>query len=471
MPVKKQWDVVVIGAGPAGLAAAIAARDAGADTCIIERERKPGGVLKQCIHDGFGLIRFGERLSGPEYAYRYHQMASERGIPVISETYLLNIAKNQNDGRFLLQMQNSTDSIFTLEARAVIAATGCRERTARQVFIHGNRPAGILTAGTAQYIVNIQGFLPTRRCVILGSGDIGLIMARRLTLEGAEVEGVYEIKPEPSGLSRNIQQCLTDFGIPLHLSSTVLAVEGRHRVEAVVIGKVDQSGRPIPGTERTVPCDALILSVGLIPENEILEPLGIAMDRRTNGPVVDQNMMTSVDGVFACGNAVHVNDLVDYVSESGQVAGKAAAAYATGQYDGDDGADSKRHAAETRHLISVQAAGSMQYIVPQRIDLAHHFGTSDETVFYFRSRTRLNSAHLQISADKTILEERHYAVVRPPEMERLTLKFSDLSRLPILGDHQTARQTVQQAGRLQEQGVLIKAELKLEGCDSANEND
>jgi len=460
MPVKKQWDVVVIGAGPAGLAAAIAAHDAGADTCIIERERKPGGVLKQCIHDGFGLIRFGERLSGPEYAYRYHQMASERGIPVIGETYLLGITKNQNDGKFLLQMQNSTDSIFTLEARAVIAATGCRERTARQVFIHGNRPAGILTAGTAQYIVNIQGFLPTRRCVILGSGDIGLIMARRLTLEGAEVEGVYEIKPEPSGLTRNIQQCLADFSIPLHLSSTVLAVQGRRRVEAVVIGKVDQFGRPLAGTERTVPCDALILSVGLIPENEIIEPLGVEMDRKTSGPIVDQNMMTSVDGLFACGNAVHVNDLVDYVSESGQTAGKAAAAYATGQYGyGLSESERRKAVAHVRHLINIQAAGNMHYIVPQRFDLTHHVSAGDEAVFYFRSRTRLDSALLRISAGKTLLDERRYAVVRPPEMERITLNLTDLSRSPNWTDH------------LLEQSRLITAELVSEGGDSANDND
>ncbi|HAW69893.1 MAG TPA: pyridine nucleotide-disulfide oxidoreductase [Firmicutes bacterium] len=463
MPVKKQWDVVVIGAGPAGLAAAIAACDSGADVCIIEREKKTGGVLKQCIHDGFGLIRFGERLSGPEYAYRYHQMVSERGIPVISETYLLGITKNQTDGKFLLQMQNSADSIFILEARAVVAATGCRERTARQVFIHGDRPAGILTAGTAQYIVNIQGFLPTRRCVILGSGDIGLIMARRLTLEGAEVEGVYEIKPEPSGLTRNIQQCLTDFEIPLHLSATVLAVHGKRRVESVVIGKVDQSGQPITGTERTVPCDALILSVGLIPENEIIEPLGVEMDRKTGGPIVDQNMMTSLDGLFACGNAVHVNDLVDYVSESGQTAGKAAAAYANVQQQ--RGLLSERRTVSARRLINIQAAGNMHYIVPQRLDLAHHVGADDGAdncaAFYFRSRVRANSALLRISAGKTLLEERRYAVVRPPEMERITLNLADLNHIcsPDWND-------------LPGQSRLIKAELVSvsEGGDSANDN-
>lgn len=319
------YDVCVLGGGPAGLAAAISAADNGAKTLIIEREAKLGGILKQCIHDGFGIVRFGERLTGPEYAGRFIKEMVKRDIDYITNAFATD-AKRLPDGTFSFEVQ-SAQGVLNITCNAVVLACGCRERTSRQVFIHGDRPAGIFNAGTAQYFVNILGYMPTKRCVILGSGDIGMIMARRLTLEGAEVEGVYEIKDTPAGLARNVAQCLDDYNIPLHLSTTVTRVIGEKRVEAVEVAKVDEHMNPIEGTERIIPCDALILSVGLIPENEIAEKLGVELDPATKGAYVDQKLMTSVPGVFSCGNALHVNDLVDYVSQSGDIAGKFAAKY------------------------------------------------------------------------------------------------------------------------------------------------
>ncbi|HAZ31387.1 MAG TPA: pyridine nucleotide-disulfide oxidoreductase [Dehalococcoidia bacterium] len=398
------WDVVVIGAGPAGLAAAIAAGDSGAKVCIVEREERPGGILKQCIHDGFGLLRFQAKLSGPEYAHRYITMILEREIPVLTSTFTLEVNKGQ-DG-FLLTLQNSVHNIFQLEATALIHAGGCRERTSRQIFLHGDRPAGILTAGTAQYLLNVQGYLPTKRCVILGSGDVGLIMARSLTLEGADVEGVYEIQAEPTGRLRNVVQCLEDFCIPLHLSTTVTRVHGHPRVEGVTVNQVDADSHRLAGTERYVPCDALVLSVGLIPENDILDPLGVPLDPRTGGPYVDQSMMTGVAGIFVCGNALHVNDLVDYVSESGASAGAAAASFALGEAGG-------------RELIDIGVTDDVAYVVPQRFDL--HLGREKETILYFRSSRTLRPAELRIYVDDNEILYKKYPVLRPPEMERLVI--------------------------------------------------
>ena len=321
------YDVVILGGGPAGLAAAISAHEEGARVLLIEREEKLGGILKQCIHDGFGLYQFGELLTGPEYAYRYIIRFMEEHIDFMTNTFVTRVEK-ANDV-FSITFQNR-NGIETVKARSLILACGCRERTSRQVFIHGDRPAGIFTAGTAQYYVNILGVMPTKKCVILGSGDIGLIMARRLTLEGAEVVGVYEIKPEPSGLTRNIVQCLNDFNIPLYLSKTVSRVLGRDRVKAVEICSVDKNMKIIEGTKEIVECDAVILSVGLIPENEIAESLGVELDKATHGPVVDDRLMTGIDGVFSCGNALHVFDLVDDVSKSGEKAGESAANYVMG---------------------------------------------------------------------------------------------------------------------------------------------
>ena len=297
----ERYDVVIVGGGPAGLAAALGARRAGAKTLLVEREARLGGILKQCIHDGFGLLRFGERLSGCEYAHRYIEMLRGCGAQTALLTFVSRIEKS-GEG-FVLTLVGR-EGMRKVEARALVLSTGCRERTARQVSIHGTRPAGVLTAGTAQHYINRMGEMPARRCVILGSGDIGLIMARRLTLEGAQVLGVYEAKPTPSGLSRNISQCLEDFGIPLYTSHTVTRVSGKERLERVTVAEVDARMRPIPGTEQELECDSLILSVGLIPENELAEALGVPLDARTKGPLCDQSYMTLVPGVFVCGNAL-----------------------------------------------------------------------------------------------------------------------------------------------------------------------
>ena len=291
----ERYDVVIVGGGPAGLAAELGARRAGAKTLLVEREARLGGILKQCIHDGFGLLRFGERLSGCEYAHRYIEMLRGCGAQTALLTFVSRIEKS-GEG-FVLTLVGR-EGMRKVEARALVLSTGCRERTARQVSIHGTRPAGVLTAGTAQHYINRMGEMPARRCVILGSGDIGLIMARRLTLEGAQVLGVYEAKPTPSGLSRNISQCLEDFGIPLYTSHTVTRVSGKERLERVTVAEVDARMRPIPGTEQELECDSLILSVGLIPENELAEALGVPLDARTKGPLCDQSYMTLVPGVL-----------------------------------------------------------------------------------------------------------------------------------------------------------------------------
>ncbi len=427
-------DVVVLGGGPAGLAAACAASEAGARVVLVEREERLGGILKQCVHDGFGVERYREKLSGPEYALRDADRFASLGLPALLEAFVSSVAR-VGEG-FLLHC-SERGGLVELRARALVLATGCRERTDRQVFIHGERPAGILTAGLAQYMINVQGLLPGRRAVILGSGDIGLIMARRMTLEGMEVLGVHEVKPEPSGLSRNLRQCLEDFSIPLYLSSTVTGVRGSRRVSGVTTASVDASMRPIPGTERSYDCDTLILSVGLIPENELALSLGVPLDPATKGPRVDQTMHTLVDGVFACGNAVHVNDLADYVSESGETAGRAAARYA---------AAAGRGAGAGRRLSPVSAGSGLLYAVPQLIDaaaLAASGGGSDaQSTFYFRSRStlasggvaRLGVARLGVADTEAAAGEkgpelfsRRYPALRPPEMERFAVSDASLA--------------------------------------------
>ena len=330
---KRTCDVLVIGGGPAGLAASIAAHDAGANVLLIEREQRLGGILKQCIHDGFGLVRFKEKLSGPEYAERFIDEFEKRGITALLQTFVTDVKKT---GEGFETVVVDREGVHTIAAKAMVLATGCRERTAKQVSIHGTRPAGVFTAGTAQNFINLCGQMPTKRCVILGSGDIGLIMARRLTLEGAEVLGVYEVKPTPSGLARNIQQCLRDFDIPLYLSHTVTRVFGEDRLTGVEIAEVDENMNPVAGTEQYLDCDALILSVGLIPENEISEKLGVEIDAATRGPRCNKDQETSVPGVFSCGNSLQVFDLVDYVSDSGELAGTNAAEYAKGTYTRSD---------------------------------------------------------------------------------------------------------------------------------------
>lgn len=395
------YDVCVLGGGPAGLAAAISAADNGAKTLIIEREAKLGGILKQCIHDGFGIVRFGERLTGPEYAGRFIKEMVKRDIDYITNAFATD-AKRLPDGTFSFEVQ-SAQGVLNITCNAVVLACGCRERTSRQVFIHGDRPAGIFNAGTAQYFVNILGYMPTKRCVILGSGDIGMIMARRLTLEGAEVEGVYEIKDTPAGLARNVAQCLDDYNIPLHLSTTVTRVIGEKRVEAVEVAQVDEHMNPIEGTERVIPCDALILSVGLIPENEIAEKLGVELDPATKGAYVDQKLMTSVPGVFSCGNALHVNDLVDYVSQSGDIAGKFAAKYRP----------------EKRYRVKIDyPKNEFSYVVPQYYDLMEQ----GELTLYFRVRKDCANKTVFIDNDEKVIKKKKYQRMLPSEMETLTVK-------------------------------------------------
>ena len=397
-------DVMVIGAGPAGLSASIKAYDEGAKVLVVEREKKTGGILKQCIHDGFGLIRFKEKLSGPEYAERFINETIQKSIDIMTSTYVDNIEKT--DDIFKVRLINSKEGVFEVSTKSIVIATGCRERTPKQVFIHGNRPAGVYTAGTAQHFVNILGYLPCKRCVILGSGDIGLIMARRLTLEGAEVVGVYEAKPTPSGLSRNIAQCLEDFDIPLHLSTTVTRIIGSDRVMGVEVSKVDGKMQPIKGTEELIECDGLILSVGLIPENEIAESLGIDIEEATKGPYFDQSMQTMTEGVFSCGNALHVNDLVDYVSESGEIAGAAAAKYAKGKSE--------------RKLVKIEYdSKDFLYVVPQYIDM----NSSDKVIVYFRSRNDRKKTKLNVIADEDInILHKTYMNLKPPEMQRIEIE-------------------------------------------------
>lgn len=397
-----EYGVIVIGGGPAGLAAAISAKENGAQVLIIEREERTGGMLKQCIHDGFGLQRFGERLAGPEYVERFIDRVRELDIDVLCQTFVTRLEKR--DERFYVTVVNST-GLKTLMAKSIVLATGCRERSAKQVFIHGTRPAGVFTAGTAQHFTNRLGVMPTKKCVILGSGDIGLIMARRLTLEGAQVLGVYEINPTPSGLTRNIHQCLTDYDIPLHLSHTVTRVFGKDRLEAVEVCAVDDSFKPMPETAERIECDALIVSVGLIPENELAESIGVAIDSHTKGPVCDGQLMTSVPGVFSCGNALHVNDLVDYVSASGEEAGRNAALYCTRE----------------RHSVNINIGKEFMYLVPQQLDLN---ADNSKLSFYFRSAAVLGKSTLRLKVDGEEVWSRKYPFLRPPEMQQLVLDMT-----------------------------------------------
>lgn len=406
---KKTTDVLVIGGGPAGLAAAVSAHDSGAQVLLIERESELGGMLKQCIHDGFGLMRFGERLAGPEYAHHYISRVKNENIPYLTETFVLSLERLPDESFIVKAVTQS--GIILIEARALVLATGCRERTAKQVFIQGSRPSGVLTAGTAQHMINLQGKIPAKRCVILGSGDIGLIMARRLTLEGAEVLGVYEIQKEPSGLTRNIAQCLDDFNIPLHLSTTVTRIFGRDRLEAVEIMKVDENLRPMPGSEEKILCDALILSVGLIPENELAEKLDVLIDGRTGGPSVDESFMSSQPGVFSCGNAMSIHDLVDFVSTGAEKAGAFAAEYAGAL---KSGCYKKSELPETAIICGEGIAS----FLPQRLS-----GSGGTVSCCFRSSRSTGKSRLVLSSGGKEIFSKTYPQLKAAEMQRPDIRF------------------------------------------------
>ena len=383
------------------------------DILILERDARLGGILNQCIHNGFGLHTFKEELTGPEYALRYIEKVKELEIEYWLNTMVIDLSQEEN-GKKLVTVMNREKGLVTIEAEAVILAMGCRERPRGALNIPGYRPAGIYSAGTAQRYVNMEGRMPGREVVILGSGDIGLIMARRMTLEGAKVKLVAELMPYSGGLKRNIVQCLDDFGIPLRLSHTVVDIKGKERVEAVVIAKVGEDLKPIPGTEEEIPCDTLLLSCGLIPENELSGNLGVKMNPVTNGPVVNESLETDREGVFACGNVLHVHDLVDYVSEEAAQAGKRAAAYLKGELKGSGS------------TVSVRTGNGVRYTVPSLIDTER---MEPVQTVRFRVGNVYRNCSVEVSAGGKVLSSRKAKVLAPGEMEQVMLKRAELEKL------------------------------------------
>mgnify|MGYP002855785444 CR=1 FL=1 len=417
------YDLVVIGGGPAGLAAAISAKQNGLkNVLVLERDNRAGGILLQCIHNGFGLHYFGEELTGPEYAGRFVKQALENEVEIKVNTMVLEILPAKNSGEsHIVTAINSTDGLMNLKTKTIALAMGCRERTRGALVIPGTRPAGIFTAGSAQRFVNIDGYLPGRKVVILGSGDIGLIMARRLTLEGAEVKLVCEIMNYPAGLARNMAQCLYNFDIPLKLSTTIVQIHGSDRVTGVTIAKVDDHRKPIPGTEEFIECDTVLLSVGLIPENEISIAAGVAMDSITSGPAVNQNMETSIPGIFACGNSVHVHDLVDYVTEESLLAGKCAADYVKNQNQNEE--------KNAPVVLPVTPGNRVRYTVPQHIDLSEKQSNGDAPRIMFRATDVYRSVTVVVYSGTTVIAQQKKRIVRPGEMQTISLKEKDLERL------------------------------------------
>lgn len=403
------YDLAVVGGGPAGMAAALKAREEGIEKIIIlERADTLGGILEQCIHTGFGLHYFGEELSGPEYAGRFIKKVSETDIDVKVDTMVLDISDDN-----VVTACNKEDGLLTIKAKAIVLAMGCRERPRGALSIAGCRASGIMTAGTAQKYVNIDGYMPGKTVVILGSGDIGLIMARRMTLEGAKVKAVCELMPYSGGLTRNIVQCLEDFDIPLRLSCTVVSTHGKDRLEGVTVANVDEHLKPIPGTEEYIPCDTLMLSVGLIPENELSKNAGIELDRVTNGPSVDEYRETLHKGVFACGNVLQVHDLVDYVTEESQIAGEGAVKFIKGEKKSGD-------------YINTQGTNGVRYIVPQRINKE----TDKDVKLYFRVGQVFKNVKLVVKCGDEVIMSKNKKKMAPGEMENVLIKLDTVKSLP-----------------------------------------
>lgn len=412
---RKSYDLVIVGGGPAGLAAAEAARKNGVESMIIlERDKELGGILNQCIHNGFGLHTFKEELTGPEYAQRYIDRVEALGIEYKLHTMVMDISREK-----VVTAMNREEGMFEIQAKSVILAMGCRERPRGALNIPGYRPAGIYSAGTAQRLVNMEGYMPGREVVILGSGDIGLIMARRMTLEGAKVKVVAELMPYSGGLKRNIVQCLNDFGIPLKLSHTVVDIDGKERVKGITLAEVDNKGKPIPGTEEYYSCDTLLLSVGLLPENELSKDAGVELSPVTNGPVVNESLETNIPGVFACGNVLHVHDLVDFVSEEAAAAGKNAAKYIQGE--GGTG-DEKE--------ISIIATDGVRYTVPKKIRVSH---MEENLKVRFRVGAVYSNCYIGVYLDDERIIHRKRPVVAPGEMEEIKLTKKQLEEHAGLG--------------------------------------
>ena len=409
-----KYDIVVIGGGPAGMAAAIAAKKAGTDSILIlERDTRIGGILLQCIHNGFGLHYFGEELTGPEYAARFSDQVQSLGIEYKTDSMVLEV-RNNEDGSHNVTAINTVDGLMNIQAKAVILAMGCRERTRGALIIPGTRPAGIFTAGAAQRFVNIDGYLPGKKVVILGSGDIGLIMARRLTLEGAEVKLICEVMPFSAGLRRNIVQCVENFNIPLKFSHTITQIHGKERVEGVTVAAVDANRKPVAGTEEYIECDTLLLSVGLIPENEISTGCGVSIDSSTSGPIVNEHMQTSVPGVFACGNTVHVHDLVDFVTAESLRAGENAAKYAQNKIKNNG-----------QH-VTLRPGNRVRYTVPQYIESTE---SDTNTSIMFRSTDVYKDVYIEVSSNGEKIKSLKKKVVRPGEMQVIELSPEQLAQV------------------------------------------